>query len=398
MTTRPSRRSSLASACLLHAVVIGGAYMSLPPLFAEIAEQEGWSLRALQQAWAFVALGSGLVALPVGQLLRRRPDRMILGIAGALAVTAIALRALASDPLWLSAAMLVFGVGTGAMLVTLTSRVARHFESDTAGLAQAAFFGAYTIGAALGLITADLLASQLGGWRGVSLLWGGLSAASLLPALRESMPPPQASAVTAPHAKVPTAGLGRSVAPYALVYACYVGGYLGLTGLLPYQLRRWGWDPVLADSALACSTLGFIAGSFALAAITDRFGHRRATFAACMGLTALLTLVASATAPGGATLGTVCAITGVGFFGGAMALCFPIVLDDPATGGRHATLSIGIATAASYLGGFVIPFSLAPFSDTFPTTVLTGYAAAFGCAGVFIMLAATCATGPTSRG
>ena len=233
--------------------------MSLPPLFAQIASQEGWSLQELQQAWAFVPLGSGLVALATGIVLRRHPDRWVLVFAGVLAVLGILLRAIATTPLFLSGSLLLFGAGTGAMLVALTSRVARLFDGERAGVAQAAFFGAYTLGAALGLVTAEGLANQLGGWRGVSGIWALLSVIALIPALRESMPPASVGSNEPDQEPIP-ATPGRGVARYAFVYAAYVGGYLGIVGLFPYQLRKLGWDPTLADGALASSTLGFIAG------------------------------------------------------------------------------------------------------------------------------------------
>lgn len=58
-------------------------------------------------------------------------------------------------------------------------------------------------------------------------------------------------------------------------------------------------------------TLGFVVGSFLLAAITDRFGRRRATFAFSMAVAAILTLVASRTATSGAQLGAATAIAGI---------------------------------------------------------------------------------------
>ncbi len=358
--------------------------MSLPPLFARISSDTGWPLAQLQQAWAFVPLGSGLVALATGMLLRRRSDRVILCIAGVLAVSSTVMRAVAIAPLGFAVSLFLFGMGSGAVLVVLTSRVGRLFDGKGAAMAQAIFFGAYTFGAAVGLASAEFLAVQLGSWRAVPGAWALLSALALLPALRSSMPP-IAAELGGSKMDLPAAGSACRVLRYAFVYAAYVGGYLGLVGFLPYQLREWEWEPFAADAVLAISTLGFIAGSLLWAAITDRFGRRHLTFALCMALTAALTLLVPIAAAGEARMFAVAAITGVGFFSGAMALFFPIVLEDPITGGERATQTIGITTAASYAGGFAVPFFLAPMSDALPTVVVSAYGVAFGCAGAAML-------------
>jgi len=358
--------------------------MSLPPLFEQISTSEGWSLQQLQQAWAFIPLGSGVVALATGAVLQRRADRPILIVAGVLSVVAILMRAIASGALSFSLALLLFGIGTGAILVTLTSRVSRLFAGEGAGLAQAAFFGAYTVGAALGLATADVLSNWLGGWRLVPVVWASVSAIALVPALRTSLPP-SARPSNVRQEIPPPPGWKRGVARYAFVYAAYVGGYLGLIGLLPYQLRRWGWDALHADGVLALSTVGFVVGAFLWAVFTDRYGCRRPAFVGCMLAAAVLTLCAPIAATGGPHFWAGVAVVGVGFFSGAMALFFPILLDDPRTGGTRAPQSIGLTTAASYAGGFLIPFSLAPLSDAWPSFVLAMYAIAFACAGAAML-------------
>lgn len=385
MTPKPAATGILVSSCLVHATLIGGAFMCMPPLFDTIVKQEGWSLAALQRGWAFVPLGSGLVALATGALLQRRGDRVILALAGGLTVLAIAMRAWASAPAWFLASLFLFGLGSGAVLVTITSRVARSFDGERAGLAQAAYIGAYTIGAAAGLASSELMANAFGNWRTVSLVWAGICALSMIPALGHSMPASGLFGVAEQEAGFAHAYRNR-VLRYGFVYAIYIGGYLGLVGLMPYQLREWGWPPVQADVAMSLSTLGFLVGAFFLAGLTDRRGGRRAVFAISMLAAGLLTLVAVACAQSGPHLGTWLAIPGIGFFGGAMALFFPIVLEDPRTGGERAPQAIGFTTAASYAGGFAVPFALAPYADAAPVFVIVLYAGAFACAGVAMVL------------
>ena len=209
-------------------------------------------------------------------------------------------------------------------------------------------------------------------------MWAALSLFVLITAVRVSFPPsgtpPPTTGVT---------GTRTRLAVYGTVYATYIGAYLGIAGLLPYQLREWGWEGTAADGVLALSTLGFFAGSFALGALTDRFGHRRTTFAICMIVAGGLTFSIPSIATGsGSHVAVGLVVTGIGLSCGNLALFFPIVMNDPATGSDRAPRSVGITTAASYFGGFLVPFALAPFSQQHPEAVLTGYGVVFALSGL----------------
>ncbi len=375
----------LFSSCLLHAVVVGAAYLSMPPLFDQIVRLEGWSLASLQRGWAFIPLGSGLVALASGAFLQRRHDRALISLAGVAVVAGVVLRGAASELTGFIASLFLYGMGCGALLVSITSRVTRVHTGERAGLAQAAFFGAYTVGSAIGLASAEVLAGWLGGWREVSFFWAGACALSLLPALRASMPPAGIATPRAPesHAR---AGYRKGVARYCSVYAIYIGGYLGLIGLMPYQLRQWGWPPAQADLVMSLTTLGFLGGSFALASVTDHRGRRRETFAVCLvaaGLLVAISLAFSRAGPHPVAWGS---LLGIGFFCGALALFFPIVMEDPDTGGDRAPGVIAFATAASYAGGFTVPFVFGSFAAEAPVFVVHVYAGLFALSGIVMSL------------
>ncbi|MGB5810489.1 MAG: MFS transporter [Polyangiales bacterium] len=387
-----SRAGGLGAACLANAVLLGGAYLSLPPFFAEIASTEGWSIQQLQRAWAFVPLGSGAVALMAGIALRRLHDRVVIALSGGTATLGVVLRSIVERPEAFAWSLLLFGLGAGALLVALTTRVARLYETEGAGLAQAAFFGAYTIGSALGLATAELLAEQLGGWRAVAGFWATASAIALVPTLFMTLPPGTNDEGDTPNRR--GTKWRKRISGYALVYAAYVGGYLGIAGLLPYQLRQWGWEPKLADAALASSTLGFLVGAFFLAAVTDRWGHRRQVFTGCMIAAAALTGIFPAAARASSMVWAGGTIAAVGFFCGALSLFFPIVLQDPETGGPEGSRSVGLTTAASYLGGFLVPFAFAPFTAERPALVIGGYAVIFAISGIAMAFVRPDGVGP----
>ena len=369
----------------MHAIVIGGGYMSLPPLFDQISTDQQWALEDLQRAWSFVPLGSALVAVLTGLWLRNNGDRKLLLIAGIVSAAGLTLRAFASSISLFSFALFLFGIGTGAMLVILTNRVSQYLEGRHAGLAQALFFGSYTAGAAVGLVSAELLSSMFSGWRDVFLFWSAMSLLALLPALLVNCRSTALDEMTS-DTHVPLDWF-RQVLPYALVYGSYVGGYLGVVGLLPHQLRQWGWQAISADGVLAGSTLAFVAGAAFWAMLTDRFGFRRLVFAFGMAGCTVLVMMTVISAPLGPSLPATASIIMIGFFGGVMALFFPILLEGNATGGANASKSIGTTTAASYMGGFLIPFMMASYSETSPETSLTVFALSFGAAGVFMTVA-----------
>ncbi|MEM7135970.1 MAG: MFS transporter [Myxococcota bacterium] len=374
------RKIALFGACLVHAVLIGGAFLSIPPLFDRISATEGWSLQQLQEAWAYLPLGSGAAALVSGALLQTRSDRSVLAAAALVAVLGMVWRGWATGPWTFGASLFVFGIGSGAAFVVLANRVTRLFDSGSAGMAQAAFFGAYTIGSATGLATAESLAAGLGGWRSVPLVWAALSAVSLVPALATTLAPDARTRIAPPGP-----GWWQRASRYAFSYGAYLGAYLGLVGLLPYQLREWGWDGTEADGVLALSTLGFMAGSFWWASVTDRLGHRRAVYAGCMAAMAALVLLVPSLAQRGSDAWTAAIITAMGFFSGALVLFFPIVSSDPRTGGELTARSVGFTSAASYVGGFAVPFSLAPIAENRPVLAITACAATFAaCGGVMI--------------
>ena len=399
---RNDRLKILASCGLVHAVVLGGAYLSLPPAFEAIGQSQGWSTSLLLQAWSFIPLGSAVLAFASGYLINRFRDRWILAVSGLATLLSLLARASAQSPMAFAASLFVFGVATGAVLVVITNRVAATFRGKHAGMAQAVFYGCYSVGAASGMAGSHPMALALGSWRAVPLVWAGLSALSLVAAMLAPAAPassdpaaegPGPGAPTATTTTTTTTDWRRATFRYSAVLALYVGGYLGLVGILPLQLRRWGWDAATADLSLTLSSLGFLLGAPMIAAWTDRHGRRPQVFAACMlaaaSMIVLLAAKVGIEAPSIARL----AIAGIGFFSGCMTLFFPIVFDDPATGGERSATTVGIATAASYLGGFGLPFALAGFVDRHPEMVLLVCAAGFAAAGAGMVGAPTSATG-----
>jgi predicted MFS family arabinose efflux permease len=377
-------KSALVIACILHAVVIGAGYMSLPPLFSDMAA-EGWSPTTIEQSWALIPLGSAPAAQLTASLLKRWSERSLTLVATLVAALAVFTRALAPSAAALAGALFIFGIATGALLVILTSQVSRLGPSEHQGRAQAAFFGAYAFGSAIGLISANSLGDLFGGWRSVAIFWSIVIVCS---ALLLWMPTSDAYQRQKNVSDKPAFSNLRQpgLLRFALAYAGYVGGYLGLTGLLPYQLRKLDWSPTAADIAMALSTMCFILGAAVIGSATDKFGKRRGTYTATMFLTAICAITAWELALSGYILAAQIAIAGIGFFGGGMTLFFVLLTERYNADADLLTASVGTVTTASYLGGFLIPFAAAGSIEHSPTLAVIAFCISIACAGLLVSL------------
>ena len=134
-----SPRLAFVVACIVHAVVIAGGYMSLPPLFAPMTAA-GWSAAGLQQAWAAIPLGSIFGALLAPHLIRSWGTQNTISAASTVAAIAVIARVVAVEPTSLALALLVYGAATGVLLAVLTTVVGLLAATDRAGLAQGIFF------------------------------------------------------------------------------------------------------------------------------------------------------------------------------------------------------------------------------------------------------------------
>ncbi len=368
----------LTVASVIHGTLIGGAYMSLPPLFEMMTLQSGWPLVSLERAWSLIPLGSCLSALATAFLFGRYPQNKILYLAIFVTILSTLARSFAPDANLYALSLFSFGVGTGALLVVLTNLVSQSFSEDEIGSAQAIFFGSYALGAAIAIVTADLISSSYDSWRAVPLLWGVLSilASALILFDRQFAKSSQVDSSHNTSEAIREPALWR----YAFVYATFVGAYLGYAGLLPVQLRLWGMSPSAADTSMAISTLLFLVGAYIWGSLTDKYGYRRLTFTFCMAALSVCAALIPvfATSPSIMFVIVVC----VGLFSGAMTLFFPMMLEDKSISRENSSFSIGITTTASYVGGFMVPFLAAPLAEPCPSAAIYIFSGFFLLAGL----------------
>ncbi|MCZ8208152.1 MAG: MFS transporter [Aquidulcibacter sp.] len=361
--------------------MIGGGYMSLPPLFAPMAAA-GWNATGLQQAWAAIPMGSILGALVAARSVERWGNLKVISSTSVLAAVSILVRAGTNDIGGLSLALAVYGAATGALLATLTTVVGQLAPVARSGFAQGVFFGSYALGAAVALIGAETIVRHFN-WQTACIIVGS---ASLLLALFSGrvahFGQRSVETVREPVSVARSMAAGRLSLRYCGAYAAYVGGYLALAGLLPYQLERWGWPRDAASLSLAITTLAFLVGAGIWTAITDAFGKRRTVFALTMFVSGAAT---AAIVPLAGTQPNALAWTSiviVGLFSGGMGVFFPMLLGDERLGPMRGATSVGHATAASYVGGAAVPFLLANLSIVCPEVSVILFGVTIALAGV----------------
>jgi MFS family permease len=270
---------TLVIACLMHAIIIGAGYMTLPPLALEIA-REGWPLAAVERAWVLIPLGSVPAAFLTVKLSKAMTEVGLLRFSSTIAAIAFLARALPIGYTGYAIALLIYGAATGIMLTLMTIHVSRSVGDHRSGIAQAIFFSAYAVGVAASLGMTEPLLSAFGNWRPIQLFWGVCSVLLAFLA-RRFYPIPADNRDLRMEARIPLE-IRRYAVRYAVTYGCYTAAYLSLSNALPTHLRLSGWLATNADLSLASSTLAFLIGSAVWASATDRFGYRGHAFGVAM--------------------------------------------------------------------------------------------------------------------
>jgi MFS family permease len=377
---KSSQRFTLFLACLLHGAIIGGGYMSTPPLFPMMV-REGWDIGFLQRSWAIISLASIPGALFSAWIASRIGTIRTIAGTAFVASSSLLLRGLSLAPWSFMVLLALFGLSTGLLLASMTARITRLFSDKHAATAQSAFFGSYALGAAIGVSSTQGFAITFG-WQHVPMIWGAIGLCLVVVTVFDQ------DRLPSPHAQGSPLAVSRyqitAIIRYVLAYAAYVGGYLGLSGALPYALQKWGWKADSSNGALGVSTLAFLIGAFFWSALSDKFGARRLYFVVTIMATGVATTLIPFVSSAGENALALGLIVMLGFLAGGVSLFFPLLLSDPEISEEVASTTIAIATAASYAGGFAIPFSVAPFLDTVPGTVFSIYGTSIIVAGMLV--------------
>ena len=411
-TSRPAsyRWWVLALTSSVNFFVLGLSWMCLPALFHEMAQTSDFFLDQLLFAWGMVPLAGFLTNIPAGMLGDRFGSRWISGLGLVGCAVFGALRALSTSFPSFMIVMFLFGTAISLASVNLPKVVGQWFPSEQLGLANGIMGASYGGGSGLALlISGALLSPALGGWRNVLYLWAALSAVLAIVwmlTLRDRPAGREAATGHAP-ASLSTPLLSllrkRQVLVLSLINLMFMGGWLGLSGSVPFLLedvRAW---PAAAASGLISTALWvFVLGSMVVPAISDRVGLRRPILSTGMivaGALGFANLLIAALLPAGWTVWVLMAASAL--FAGASPLTSVVALESPDIGPDAVGTAVGVIYTAGSVGGFVFPLLNGAVSGANPT-VRTIIAVAFLCqlvgyggAGLLVWLLEE--TGPRSR-
>lgn len=308
----------------------------------------------------FLSLNAGiLLSIRVSQhLLRRRGITFTLALAAALACGALLYLAAVSGPVaawWRMLGLLVLGVSTGMMNVSVFHAISPAFEHEHAATMNLA-------GAAFGLgcvVTALLVAGTFYVYTVPSILILLATVPGFFAAFYARKPFPAAQRVNEPTLRQ---AFDDFKSPGALLFSLLLffqfGNEWSIAGWLPLFLtQRLGISPESSLLLLALYWFSLLVGRVAAQSVLPRVSHGRllggSVLAALFGCIVL-----------GFTNNVFGAIAGILFVGGGYASIYPLVVEK--IGRRfpyyHPGFFNGIFSFA-LTGGLIAPWSLGFFTD-----------------------------------
>jgi MFS family permease len=352
----PTERPPATFLCaLLNAVGGGLGWSIVPPLLPQIGAELHLNTAMTGIIWGATPLGIALSAPIGGALVDRFGARRVAGLAMLLGAAACALRAAATGPWSLAAAMLLFGTHIGGVAPAIPKALAGHVPASRLIRANGIALLAYTLTTALTVLTArTVLAPLAGGWRPLMIAAGAAMAATSaiwLLLYRDAHAPgaaPRHAALQHVFRAARDADVRRLAGAHFLLF----GGYLALLGLLPRALIQGGIAPAHVAAIIAGWLLVAAIANGAGPWLSDRIGRRRpflvggAIVAGAALL--LLSLLPAHAAP---FLLPVAALGG----GCVAPLLLALPVELPSVGPARAGTVLGLLMLVGQLGGFLLP-------------------------------------------
>jgi MFS family permease len=381
----------LTLAAMTHAVVVAIPLMSMPVLFAEIAEELGLNMTEIGWIWGFgflTGVGTGLIGGAIGD---RYGTRRTLMIGCLLAGITGALRGFSNDFASLAFTSFLFGLVPPAIPMSVHKTCGIWFSGRRLGLANGVVSAGMALGFMLGsLLSATVLSPLLGGWRNVLFLQGGLSVVVGI-FWFFTRPEPETGDVHKKESQhVP---LSRGLPYVARLKDIWllglamlgIGGCInGVLGYLPLYLRNIGWTAASADIALATFHGVSLMATIPIALLSDKLGSRRQVLlVASMMIIFGVTLLSFSQ---GMLVWAAVIIAGI-VRDGFMAILMTLILELKAVGTAYAGTAMGLVMVFSRLGSLISPplgNSLAAYDLSFPFLIWAGMAVA-GFAGLYLL-------------
>ena len=332
---------------------------------------------------------STIFSIPGGALPDRVGYRRPVLWAAAATTALAAVRPLATNfpvLLLLTIAMLIpqpFLINAVADLVN------RHFPEEQSATATGLGTMSIFLGITIGVMATPSLVSAFG-VRGAQLLYAAASAGALIAFWRvtparvpDRLRAPEELPVRDALARVMRS---RSLWTLAAVLFCGFGFYLGMTTWLNDMLKPKGISDSMAGVVAGTITIGGIAGSALLGALSDHL-HRRQPFLVIAGVVSVPALLLLGHLSSVALLEVVAFTLGF-FLLAALPVAIAMVSEDATLGPQVASTGVGVILMAGNLGGAAVVAIMGVLKDAqgdFTGAVLF----AAGLAAVAIGLAAT---------
>ena len=286
----PYRWWVLALTSSVNFFVLGLSWMCLPALFHEMAETSDFFLDQLLYAWGMVPLAGFFSNIPSGLLGDRFGPRWISGLGLVGCAVFGALRALSQNFPSFMIVMFLFGIVISLATVNLPKVLGQWFPSEQLGLANGIMGATYGGGSGLALlISGTLLSSALGGWRNVIYLWAALSAVLATVWMLTLRDRPVDREAKTDHARAGQSTLllallrKRQVFVLSLINLMFMGGWLGISGSIPFLLEEVrAWPAAAASGLISMALWVYVLGCLVVPAVSDRMGLRRPILSAGM--------------------------------------------------------------------------------------------------------------------
>jgi cyanate permease len=327
-------------------------------LFKEIAEDLGMNLVQVGIVWGIPAFAGVVAVFFAGLLADRFGAPRVMGIACILSGIFGALRGTTDDFFTLALVTFLFALPMWVVPNNIFKVTATWFSGRRLVVANGVISAGMGLGFTVGaLISATTLSPLFGSWRGVVILYGGMSALIGLIWLLTVREHHQLRLGASPE-KVPLRQSIARVFPLKSIWFLgltmlgYSGCIQGLIGYLPTYLRDIGWSVASADGSLTVFSALSMLGVIPLTLLSSKIGLKKAVLFPML----VVTIVGVALLPvmGDAMVWVIMVIVGLAR-DGFMAIALTISTETEGVGMVYAGTSMGLTQTLMSMGGLISP-------------------------------------------
>ncbi len=377
MTTDPGTGGEPASrykwwiltiCCLANFVIIAWSAMCMPVLFHEISQKTGFTMAQLFASWGIAFLPIVFLTIPAGLLGDRFGIRWIFGFGMCLAGIFGALRGFSPTYPMFILSILLYGASFPFAWAVLPKAIGLYFPPQQLGLANGILQGAYGAGASLALmLSGTWLSPMLGGFSRVLLLLGIASVlvGILWLATVRNLPKPALEPV-ASRVSI-RAILGNllskpTILLLCLIYALFLGGWMGASGSYPMLAQKArNMSGLAANSVVSVACWLYTLGTFLIPGASDRLGYRRPVYSLFILIAGIGMFLTFLLPPPAVWLWAIV----WGFAAGTTPLLFAMPFEMEEVGPAYGGTAIGLILTAGSIAGFIFPLIVAKISQSF---------------------------------